>query len=54
MGWHLLASLVLAIIGTIITAALGFGTGTAAVVGLIVFGLYWGVCVIWVNLEDVF
>lgn len=54
MGWHLLASVVLAIIGTVITAALGFGTGTAALVGLIVFLVYWGVCVIWVNLEDVF
>jgi hypothetical protein len=53
MGLHLFISICLAVAGTLVSAAFGIETWMCALIGLIIFGLYWGVCVIWVSLEDI-
>ena len=46
---HLVASLLLAVIGGGITYAMGYATPWPYIVGVIVFLLYWGVSVIIVD-----
>jgi len=43
---HIVASLLLAIIGGVITYVLGYGDLWPVLVGVIVFLAYWGVCVL--------
>ncbi len=51
---HLFISTALAVAGGLVAAAFGVSAGMSALVGLIIFGIYWGVCVICVNLDDLF
>jgi hypothetical protein len=52
MGLHLFISVCLGIVGTLVSAAFGLTPGMSALVGLVVFLLYWGVCIIIVDLDD--
>lgn len=53
MGWHLFVSICLAIAGTLVSAAFGVSSGMAALIGLLIFAAYWGVCIIVVD-SDLF
>jgi len=48
---HIVASLLLAIIGGVITYALGYATPWPYIVGVIVFLVYWGVCVLIIDAD---
>lgn len=54
MGFHLFVSICLAIVGTLVSAAFGVGAGLAALIGVIVFLAYWGVLVVWINVDEFF
>lgn len=54
MGWHLFISICLALAGGCIAAAFGVGSGTAAIIGVLIFLVYWGVCTLWVHVDDLF
>lgn len=54
MGLHVFISICLGIVGALVSAAFGLTPGLSALIGLIIFCLYWGVCVIWINLDDLF
>ena len=53
MGWSAFLSVVLSVIGGLITHALGYDHPAPLVVGFIIFLAYWGVCFIVVN-DDLF
>lgn len=54
MGLHVFISMVLAVVAGCVAAAFGMTAVMSVIVGLIVLGIYWGVCVIVVNLDDLF
>lgn len=51
MGLHLFISAALAIAGGLVAAAFGCTALWSVIIGVIVFALYWGVCIIIVDLD---
>jgi len=52
MGIHIFISVCLGIAGALVSAAFGVTPQLSALIGLIIFGLYWGVCIFVVDLGD--
>lgn len=51
MSFHLFVSVALAVAGTLVSSAFGMETHVAALIGLVIFLAYWGVCLIFVDLD---
>lgn len=51
MGIHWFISIALAIAGTLVSAAFGVDNYVAALIGVVIFLAYWGVCLILVDFD---
>ena len=54
MGWHLFVSICLGLVGGIVCTLFGVSVGMSALVGAVIFGLYWGICLLVINTDDLF